>query len=106
MTNRDVNPTQGFGATNDQLDLNAEERYWRDHWAERPYAVADRSFESYWPGYRYGAECTVRYEGRRWGDVERDVQAGWDQFAHRGNASWDHVKDAVRDAWDRVAHRR
>lgn len=106
MTNRDVNPTQGFGATNDQLDLTAEERYWRDHWVDQPYVVADRTFEYYWSGYRYGAESRVRYEGRRWGDVESDLRAGWDDYAHRGNARWEHVKDAVRDAWDRLNRHR
>lgn len=106
MPNRDVNPSQGFGATNDQLDLNAEERYWREHWLEQPYVVADRSFEYYWPAYRYGAEYTVLHEGRRWGDIENDARTGWERYAHRGNAKWEHVKDAVRDAWERLTHRR
>lgn len=103
MSNRDVNPTQGFGASNDQLDLNAEERYWRDHWLARPYALADQTFEYYWPAYRYGAECTVRFHGHGWGDIENEARAGWEREEHRGGGTWDHVKDAVRDAWERIA---
>jgi len=105
MPNRDVNPTQGFGATNEQLDLDAEERYWRDHWLSRPYATADRTFDDYWPAYRYGAECSVRYEARRWGDIEHDLQVGWEREEHR-SGTWEHMKDAVRDAWERLTHRR
>lgn len=106
MPNRDVNPTQGFGATNNQLDLDSEERYWRDHWLEQPYAVADRTFEYYRPAYRYGAECTVRYEGRRWADVEHEAREGWDKYEHRAEGTWEHMKDAVRDAWERITHHR
>lgn len=106
MPNGDVNPTQGFGATNEQLDVTAEERYWRDHWTDRPYAAADRNFEYYWPGYRYGTECSVQYAGRKWGDVEEDIRSGWDRYPHRGDSKWENVKDAVRDAWDRLTHHR
>lgn len=106
MPNRDVNPTQGFGASNQQLDLDTEERYWRDHWLERPYAVADRRFDYYWPAYRYGAECTVRYQGHRWGEIEEEARLGWEREEHRGGGTWEHMKEAVRDAWDRITHRR
>ena len=106
MPNHDVNPTQGFGATNEQLDIGAEERYWRDTWASRPYTAADRGFEYYWPGYRYGAECATRMHGRRWAEVENDVRAGWDRYEHRGRTTWENMKDAVRDAWDRLTNRR
>jgi hypothetical protein len=102
MSNRDVNPTQGFGATKNQLDWGAEETYWREQWSGRPYAVADRGFDYYRPAYRYGFESASRYRGRAWNDVEGDLQTGWGQYEHRGQRTWENVKDAVRDAWNRV----
>ena len=105
MPNRDVNPTQGFGATDRQLDWTAEETYWRNNWNNRPYAKADRGFDYYLPGYRYGFESANRFQGRQWNDVESDLRTGWDRYENRGQSAWENVKDAARDAWDRVRGR-
>jgi hypothetical protein len=105
MANRDVNPTQGFGPTYDHLGWSDEESYWRDKWNSRPYTTADRGFEYYRPGYRYGFEAANRYRGRQWNDVESDLQTGWDRFEHRGQSTWENMKEAVRDAWNRVTNR-
>ena len=102
MAIEDVNPTQGFRATKDQRNWNDEESYWRDNWRTRPYAKADRGFDHYSPGYRYGFDAANKYPGRQWNDVEPDLRSGWDSFEHRGESTWDHMKDAVRDAWNRV----
>ena len=105
MANRDVNPAQGFGATDRQLDWELEETFWRDNWRARPYASADRGFEYYRPAYRYGVESARRFTGRQWNDVEPDLRAGWDRYEYRGQSTWENVKDAVRDAWDRITKR-
>jgi hypothetical protein len=105
MATGDTNPTQGFGATKDQLTWNTEDTYWRENWRARPYAQADRGFDYYQPGYRYGFESASKYRGRKWNDVESDLRSGWDKYEHRGQSTWEHMKDAVRDAWDRVMNR-
>ena len=105
MPNRDMTPTQGSGAKNQQLDWAPEESYWRDNWSKRPYASADRGFEYYQPGYRYGFESANRYHGRNWDDVESDLRTQWASYAHRGQSKWEHVKGAIRDGWNRVVNR-
>jgi hypothetical protein len=106
MDLRDTNPGQGFKATDRQLaDWDAEDTFWRDSWSTRPYAVADRGYDYYRPGYRYGYESAARHRGRQWTDVETDLRSGWDRYEHRGQSTWENVKDAVRDAWDRVTGR-
>ena len=105
MANRDTNPTQGFGATPAQLDWGNEEQYWRNNWNTRSYAAADRGFDYYRPGYRYGFESAQRHRGKAWNDVENDLSTGWDRYEHRGESTWENVKHAVRDAWDRVTNR-
>lgn len=101
----DRNPAQGFGATTDQLTWDNEATYWRDNWRARPYAKADRGFDYYLPGYRYGFESGTKYHGKEWNDVEPELRRGWDKYEHRGESTWEHMKDAVRDAWHRVTHR-
>lgn len=102
MREPDANPTQGFKATDHQLDWANEERYWQTAWSQRPYVRADQSFDAYRPAYRYGFESANRYRGRRFEEVEPDLRTGWDRYEHRGESAWESIKDAVRDAWNRV----
>ena len=102
----DLNRDRDFPSTGAALnDWNSEESYWRSNWSGRPYASADRGFDYYRPGYRYGHEAAARYRGRDWNDVEGDLRSGWDRYEHRGQSTWENVKDAVRDAWDRMTKR-
>ena len=106
MVERDSNPTQGFKATSEQLgDWEHEDTYWRQHWSTRPYATADRSYEFYSPGYRYGFDAAQKHGRKPWADAESELRSGWDTYEHRGTSTWEHIKDAVRDSWDRIAHR-
>ena len=98
----DANPTQGFKATDQQLDWGVEDTYWKDNWRSRPYVSADRDYDYYRPAYRYGYESAARYRGRTWEDAEADLRTGWDRYEHRGDSAWENVKEAVRDAWIRV----
>jgi hypothetical protein len=93
------------GGTTGIGDWTTEETYWRNNFASRPYARAERDFDFYRPGYRYGFESANRYRGKQWNDVESDLRSGWGRYEHRGQSTWENVKDAVRDAWNRVAGR-
>lgn len=86
-------------------DWRTEEEYWRSSWNTRPYVTADRGYDYYAPGYRYGFESANQYRGRDWDDIENDLRSGWERFENRGQRTWDNVKDAVRDAWYRVTGR-
>jgi hypothetical protein len=80
-----------------------EDAWWRENFTARPYA-SGRTYEDFQPAYKYGFESGQHHMGRGWGDVETDLQTGWDRLEGRGGAesTWNKVKDAVRDAWNRV----
>jgi hypothetical protein len=106
MVERDSNPTQGFKATSEQLgDWESEKSYWRENWSTRPYVSADRGFEFYSSGYRYGFESAHKHGAKQWADAEGELRSGWDKYEHRGEVAWEHIKEAVRDGWNRIAHR-
>jgi hypothetical protein len=107
MPPHDVNPTQGFKATRDQLDQDwrAEEAYWRDNWQSRPYASADRGFQFYVTAYRYGFESGRDRRGSEWHEVERDLRDGWERYKDAGQTTWEQIKEAVRDGWQRATNR-
>ncbi len=68
----------------------------------RPYYVAGTPYEHYEPAYRYGWEAHDRYEGKRFGDVESDLERGWEKVKGNSSLAWEKAKHATRDAWDRV----
>jgi hypothetical protein len=76
--------------------------YWRSNFSTRPYA-AGRDYTDYEPAYRYGQEAYNRYPGRRYDDVENDLQSGWDRAKGKSKLGWQEAKDAVKDAWHRIA---
>ena len=84
---------------------NAHDSTFREEYASRPYARADRSYEYYQPAYRYGVDAGRRHAGRAWDDVSGDLERGWDRARGRSEAAWDDVKHAVHDAFDRIARR-
>lgn len=98
--NREVREREGSAIAS--TDWQTARDYWRANYASRPYVIADRPFDFYEPGYRYGFEQANRFAGRTWHDVHEDIETGWNEFRYRGQTRWEDVKDAVRDAWDRV----
>jgi hypothetical protein len=82
---------------------NDEDEYWRQTYASRPYG-AGSTYDEWQPAYRFGYESAERYRGRRWDEVERDLERDWDAYPYRTDtrSTWQQVKDAARDAWERV----
>jgi hypothetical protein len=101
------NPGVNMGTTGSlhDIDWETEDAHWRDEYASRPYAQADRSWEYYRPAYHYGAESAHRWRDRDWNAAESDLRTGWDKARGASESTWDEVKHAVRDAWDRVRGR-
>lgn len=79
--------------------------HFREQHAGRPYARADRSYESYQPAYRYGYDAARQHGGREYHEVEGDLERGWDRARGTSSHAWHEVKGAVRDAFDRVRGR-
>lgn len=83
-------------------DWTRDKSWWHDNFQDRPYVSADRKFEDYEPGYRFGYESANRYKGKNWNNIESNLRSDWDRFEGRGQSTWENVKDSVRDAWDKV----
>jgi hypothetical protein len=88
------------------VNPTAEEAYWRENYASRPYYSNNYTYEDYAPAYRYGWESRTRYPDRDFNDVEPDLSRDWDRTKAKSRLSWEHAKDATRDAWDRVTGQR
>lgn len=89
----------------ERLNPTDEDAYWRDNFRKRPYADETLSYDHYRPAYRYGWESRTRLVGRRWDEVERDLERGWRENRGESRLGWGDAKLAARDAWQRIEHR-
>jgi hypothetical protein len=107
MANLNKQGQTDLGATSGTFsdDWNSDRSWWQENFRNRPYVSADRRFEDYEPGYRFGYESANRYRGKNFNDIESSLRTDWDRFEGRGSSTWENMKDSVRDAWDRVTGR-
>lgn len=87
-------------------DWMRDRQWWQSSYSSRPYASADRRFEDYEPGYRFGYESVGRYRGKSFTEAEPSLRSDWEKFEGRGQSTWENVKDSVRDAWDNLTGKR
>lgn len=92
-------------ATAESIDPTAEDAHWRENYAKRPYYSQDVNYEAYAPAYRHGWESQAKYPGRRFEDVERELQTDWEKSNAGKILAWEKAKLAARDARQRVDQR-
>jgi len=85
----------------EMLDPAGEEAYWRENYSTQPYYEAGYTYDDYHPAYRAGWEGRARYEGRRFQEVERELQADYERRRGASRLDWDRGREAARAAWDR-----
>ena len=86
----------------DAVDPVAEDAYWRDNYAQRPYAGGS-AYDEYRPAYGYGVDAYKRHPNRTFDEVEPELGRGWNGKRGGSNLEWDRAKHATRDAWQRVS---
>lgn len=94
----------GGKAVAEVVNPTVETQYWRDNYANRPYADPQLNHEQFAPAYQYGWESFGRRgkEGKKFDHIEADLSRGWDKAKGTSQLGWDKAKLAARDAWDRV----
>ncbi len=88
----------------ERIDATVEEAYWREHYLREPYYERGYTFDDYYPAYRTGWEGRVRYQGRSYEQVERDLQRDYQRNRGASQLEWSRNRHAVRAAWERFEH--
>ena len=92
----------GGKAAAETVNPTVEDSFWRDNYITRPYAQEDKTYDHYQPAYKYGWESRMMHGGKRWTDVESDLERKWNSARGGSNLGWNDAKPAARDAWDRL----
>lgn len=65
-----------------------------------PYYVGGHDWHDYAPAYRYGLQSRDQFRGRTLGEVESQLQGGWESAARFGSRlDWGQARPAVEHAW-------
>jgi hypothetical protein len=86
----------------EKIDPTVEDGYWKENYRKRPYADKNVSYDNYQPAYRTGYEGYTRYPGKKFEQVEANLQRDYEKSKGTSKLTWEKAKHATRDAWHRV----
>lgn len=81
---------------------------YRDHFEREyrntSYYNADRDWNDYGPAYQYGYDTYGQHRGRRFEDVETDLERDWERTRAENSSrlAWNDARHAVRDGWHHI----
>lgn len=89
-------------AVGEMVDPTVEDAYWRKNYAGESYYQSGLTYDDYAPAYRTGYTGRSQYAGRKFDEVERDLETSYNRSKGTSKLGWDKAKHASRAAWDRV----
>ena len=89
-------------AAAEAIDPTVEDAYWKQNYAGEPYYESSFSYDDYAPAYRTGYNGRTQFAGRKFDDVERDLESSYNRAKGSSKLSWEKAKYATRAAWDRI----
>lgn len=87
----------------EKMDPTAEDAYWKTNYSKRSYVDKSMAYELYGSAYRTGYEGYALYPGKKYEEVEADLQRNYEKLRGNSILVWDKAKHATRDAWQRVS---
>ena len=86
----------------EKIDPTVEDAYWKTNYSKQKYVERNAPYSTYQPAYRTGYEGRNLYPGKKYEEVESDLQRDYEKSKDSAILSWDKAKSATRDAWNRV----
>lgn len=86
----------------EMIDPTAENAYWRDNYSKESYAKSDLAYDQYEPAYRTGYTGFGKHAGKKFDEVENDLQRDYEQAKGKSSLAWSDAKHATKAAWNRV----
>lgn len=91
----------GKGAA-EEIDPTAEDAYWRENYRTRTYVEKGSDYDEYGPAFRAGYQAYGRHRGRRYEEIEPELQSDYERSVGQRGLGWEKARHAARDAWNRL----
>ncbi|KFN43680.1 hypothetical protein [Arenimonas oryziterrae] len=76
--------------------------YWRENYLAKPYYQAGREWSDYQPAYDLGYSSYASSQGRKFDDIEAELQRNWESTRGTSKLAWVDARGAVHDGWTYV----
>lgn len=86
----------------EMFDPTVEDAHWQSNYSKEPYYQTGMSYDDYAPAYRTGYEGRAKYTGRKYNDIERELETDYNTVRGKSKLGWEKAKGATRAAWDRL----
>ena len=77
-------------------------QHFQTQYKSAPYYTSGREWSDYEPAYKYGYETYGQYRGKKFDDIEGDLERNWDNTRANSRLAWNEARDAVRDGWHHI----
>lgn len=77
-------------------------QYFQNTYRNTPYYSATREWSDYEPAYKYGYDTYGQYRGKKFDEVEGDLERAWDKTRANSRLAWGEAREAVRDGWHHI----
>jgi hypothetical protein len=81
------------------VNPTAYTEHFRKDYVSAPYYIGGSEWRDYEPAYKYGYDTYGQYRGRKFDDVEGELQRNWDTTRGTSRLAWNDAREAVRDGW-------
>jgi hypothetical protein len=67
-----------------------------------PYYTDGKEWSDYKPAYQYGYDTYGQYRGKKFDDVEAELERKWDATRAESRLGWNEARSAVQDGWHSI----
>ncbi len=86
----------------ESIDPTAEDAYWGENYASRPYVEKGHDYDQYRPAYQQGWEAHSLHADKSWDEIEAELGKTWDSRRGNSKLDWNNARHASRDAWEKI----
>ena len=84
------------------VNPTAYTEHFQTQYKSTPYYTSGREWSDYEPAYKYGYETYGQYRGKKFDDVESELERNWDKTRANSSLAWNDAKYAVKDGWHHI----
>lgn len=87
------------GAIAEVVNPTAYTEHFQKTYNTTSYYNKERDWNDYEPAYKYGYDQYGSYAGRKFDDVEGDLERSWNSTKANTDLAWNEARGAVKDGW-------
>ena len=93
---------KGGGALAEAVNPTEYTDHFKKNYTSAPYYASGSTWNDYEPAYKYSYDTYSQYQGRKFEEVESELERNWENTKADSRLAWNEAKGAVRDGWHHI----